>query len=219
MSGDYQGPSIYLVSALRLARLHCPVINRGAAVNRPCPDQGADQLPMTTSSFCVLNKGIQRQHGGQRKKAQPPPWCTYRFGTGDLMDEGHWVTDHFGERHWLRQLPDGVLRGLATWATRGAGRGLLETQGMHPGEARPGLLAPAFPPAVGPGQLFWMESYGSLDPSDGNLGKIRGRCHVIRVLHWHPGIPLDHSLPGTKASLLSPTRYSLCPTLPQTQGC
>lgn len=42
MSGDYEELGIYLVSALCYARLNHPVINCGAAVNRPCPDQGSD---------------------------------------------------------------------------------------------------------------------------------------------------------------------------------
>lgn len=42
MSGDYEVLGIYLASALRYARLNHPVINRGAAGNRPCPDQGSD---------------------------------------------------------------------------------------------------------------------------------------------------------------------------------
>lgn len=49
-------------------------------------------------------------------------------------------------------------------------------------------LSPAIPPATGLEQLLWMESYGSLEPSGGNLSKIR-RHHVTRAprrISQHP---------------------------------
>lgn len=48
------------------------------------------------------------------------------------------------------------------------------------------LLSPAIPPATGLEQLLWMESYGRLEPSGGNLGKIR-RHHVTRTPHRYTG--------------------------------
>lgn len=90
--------------------------------------------------------------------------------------------------------------------------------GHPPGVAQPWLLSLAFPPATGAGKLFWMESCGSLAPSDGNLSRSRegtvslGYCTGTWEHHLVPQ-------PGTEAPSLAPLRSPFCPTVPQMQGC